>query len=306
MMIKRQLNFLKALLTVCAVFQCFIVFAQSENEKSITLFLIGNSFSQNATKYLPELAKDGGFDLTIGRAELPGCSLKRHWDLVEAAEANDPKGKAYKGKSLKELLSEGKWDVVTIQQASIFSGDVNTYRPYAKKLYDYIKKIQPDAEVVIHQTWPYRSDAAEFSQIAEREHAKDATEMWQKSRAAYHTIASEIGIRIIPVGDAFREASIKKKTAFKVDTKFDNSTAVKSKLPNQKNSLHVGYHYNKEKLYFDSHHANDAGCYLGGLVWYTFIFEASSVDINFKPASVDESFARQLKKIAEQVVSAQK
>lgn len=302
---KQYSNFLKAFVTLAIILQCLVVVGQTKDGKSLRLFLIGNSFSQNASRYLPQLAKEGGFDLTLGRAELPGCPLHKHWELVEAAEANDPKGKAYKGKSLKDLLSEGKWDVVTIQQASILSGDVETYRPYARKLYDYIKKIQPEAEVVFHQTWAYRSDAPEFTQIAKGKYAKDDTEMWQKSRAAYHTIASELGMRIMPVGDAFRKVTTSKKTAFKKDTRFNAKNAVKPALPNQKNSLHVGYQYNKEKLDFDSHHANNAGCYLGGLVWYTFLFKANPTKLSFKPEGVDEKFARQLRKAAKRVVEDQ-
>lgn len=80
------------------------------------VFVIGNSFSANATRYLPQLAKEGGHELIIGRAELPGHSLQQHWSYAEAAQANpdDPKGKPYKGKSLRELFSVGKWDIVTL------------------------------------------------------------------------------------------------------------------------------------------------------------------------------------------------
>jgi hypothetical protein len=42
------------------------------------LFLIGNSFSQNAAKYLPQLAQEGNHPLIIGRAEIGGCSLQKH------------------------------------------------------------------------------------------------------------------------------------------------------------------------------------------------------------------------------------
>ncbi|MDQ3813130.1 MAG: DUF4886 domain-containing protein [Armatimonadota bacterium] len=142
-------------------------FLTTAQARTVRLFVIGNSFSGNATRYLPQLAKEGGHELIIGRAELGGCPLERHWSHVEAAEANpdDPKGKPYGGKSLREKLSAGTWDIVTIQQYSMFSSDVETYRPYAQKLRDFIKKLQPQAEVVMHQTWAYRSDAKTFGNI---------------------------------------------------------------------------------------------------------------------------------------------
>ncbi|MCF3110577.1 DUF4886 domain-containing protein [Niabella sp. CC-SYL272] len=279
-------------------------YTQETERKSIRLFLIGNSFSQNATRYLPQLASDGGFTLSIGRAELGGCSLQRHWQLVEAAEAGDPKGKAYNGKSLKELLGSGTWDVVTLQQASILSGDSNTYKPYARKLVEYIHHLQPNATIVLHQTWPYRIDAPSFSQIPGGGHAPSAEAMWQQSRAAYHTIAAALQLALIPVGDAFFAVQQKGSTAFKKDSAFKPAQAVFPELPDQAHSLHVGYFYNKQQqLTLDTHHASEAGCYLAGLVWYKFLFSASPVQIVFKPEAVDAGFAKALRTIADRIAS---
>lgn len=291
-----------SLLFFFLIFSAEVVWAQSSatNKQSLRLFLIGNSFSQNATKYLPQLSKEGGHELVIGRAEIGGSSLQRHWDHVEAAERdpNDPKGKPYNGKSLKMLLSDGVWDIVTIQQASILSGDVSTYEPYARNLYNYVKKLQPNAQVVFHQTWAYRTDSRDFSRIAPGDSAKNAQQMWEKSRAAYQATAHELNIPIIPNGDAFWRINSSKKWGFQKDNSFDYNSAKAPNLPNQAKSLHMGYRWDKDKLAFDSHHANDAGCYLGALVWYGFLYHESPKKLTFRPNSVDEAFARQLKKAA--------
>ena len=271
---------------------------------TLRLFLIGNSFSQNATRYLPQLAAEGGHPLKIGRAELGGCSLQRHWEIAEAAEKNpgDPKGKAYNGKSLRELLSVGTWDVVTIQQNSMNSGDVTTYSPYAKKLVALVKSIQPKARIVMQQTWAYRIDAKQFTQIADKQFAASAKEMWEKSRASYHTMAAELGIPLFPVGDAFWKVNSNAKTAYKPDTGFNLDNAKSPSLPDQTNSLHVGYHYNNsQKLAFDANHANEAGCFLGGLVWYAVLFAESPVRLKFRPGKVSDAFAAQLRNAALEV-----
>jgi hypothetical protein len=52
---------------------------------------------------------------------------------------------------------------VTIQQRSISSHDVTTYRPYAANLRDYVKKHAPNAELLLHETWAYRVDDPRFS-----------------------------------------------------------------------------------------------------------------------------------------------
>lgn len=272
---------------------------------SVRLFTIGNSFSQNTTKYLPRIAEEMGKELTIGRAVIGGSSLQRHWLAAEAYEANpdDPVGKPYNGKSLKTLLSEGTWDIVTMQQYSLHSSYVDTYRPYAQKLYNYIKSIQPTAEVVLHQTWAYRLDAKIFGLIDEGVHATNQHEMWQKSRAAYHRIARELNVRILPVGDAFQEVSSDKNWNYKPDSNYDNDNAGKFAVPEQLNSLYVGYYRNKEdKLSADYKHANVAGEYLGALVWFGCLFKESPGGVKFVPDGVPDDFAKYLRKVAHKVV----
>ena len=273
-------------------------------KQPLRLFLIGNSFSQNATQFLPELSKEGGHELIIGRAELGGCSLQRHWEHAAAAEANpeDEKGKPYKGKSLKMLLSEGTWDVITLQQYSKISTDLSTYEPYATKLYEYVHKLQPNARIVFHQTWAYRSDSNDFGQLTQGGEAKSEKEMWEKARAAYRATAQKLNTVVIPTGDAFWQMSSRPKWAYHRDKNFDFKNPPLSALPDQIHSLHVGYSLNKEKLNFDSHHAGPAGCYLGALVWYGFLFEESPTKLTFKPESVPADFAKQLRKTARSIV----
>src|SRR3546814_7918757 len=90
-----------------------------------------------------------------------------------------------------ELLVGQPWDIVTLQQNSMNSSDLDTYRPYASHLYHYIREHQPHAEVIVHQTWAYRSDAEQFGSIGHGEHAASEKEMWQKSRTAYETRSEE-------------------------------------------------------------------------------------------------------------------
>ena len=54
-----------------------------------------------------------------------------------------------------------------------------------------------------------------------------------------------------------------------------------------------------KKLELDTHHASDAGCYLGSLVWYSFLFQESPERLNFVPQGVkNNEFAKSLKNIA--------
>ena len=204
------------------------------------------------------------------------------------------------------LLSEGNWDIVTIQQNSMNSTDPATYRPYARNLYNYIKAIVPQAEVVMHQTWAYRTDAKTFGQIGPNQHAQSAEEMYEKSRAAYQSVAAELGVRLLPVGDAFWKINSHPKWAYQKDKSFSQENAVSPALPAQKNSLHVGYYWNQEnKLALDANHANAAGEYVGSLVWYACLFPESPTKLKFVPEGISPDFAHALKKAAKKAVKNQ-
>ncbi|WP_341836142.1 DUF4886 domain-containing protein [Chitinophaga pollutisoli] len=269
---------------------CVSVHAQGDIKKRI--LIIGNSFSQNAAAFLPQLAKEGGIELELGRAELGGCSLERHWKLAESGE------KAYKGKSLRELLTDGRWDIVTIQQYSLLSGDPATYSPYARQLVELIRSLQPGAQIFIHQIWAYRNDAKAFGKINGETRARDASEMHRHVRAAYHQVAGELGLTLIPTGDAFRDMETSRKWRYRKDTSFHYDAPPQGKLPNQTNSLHIGYAWRDGKLTFDPNHANTAGCYLGSLVWYRTLLGGKVKHVKFKPESVSASMAKRFRKVA--------
>jgi hypothetical protein len=64
-----------------------------------------------------------------------------------------------------ELLGNTKWDVITTQQYSMLSGDATTYSPFAEKLTAQLKLLQPTAQIVVYQTWPYARGAVPFGQV---------------------------------------------------------------------------------------------------------------------------------------------
>lgn len=127
---------------------------ESQPPKTVRLFTVGNSFSGNATKHLGALAKAAGDTLIMRTASVGGASMELHWRKVEASEKDpgDKRGRYGNGKSLKEELTSEPWDFVTIQQASIKSHDLATYRPFAQQHADAIRRHAPRATLLLHQT----------------------------------------------------------------------------------------------------------------------------------------------------------
>lgn len=271
-----------------------------KNVDTTKIFIIGNSFSQNATAFLPQLATEKGVALKIGRAELAGASLKRHWDGVRTAENNSAEGKIYKGKSLKMLLEADDWQIVTIQQSSMLSGYKDSYWPYAQQLCDFIKRVLPNCKILIHQTWAYRSDAEKFGLIGDGINAKNAEEMWRSVNRTYQSVSEKLNMDYIPTGTAFWEASTAEvDLQYRKDSSFNYAHPPFPKLPKQNYSLHVGYYYDKQKkLKFDPSHANEAGRYLGSLIWYAKIFSKDPRELRFKPKKLDYAFAKFLREVA--------
>ena len=102
----------------------------------MNILAIGNSFSQDATRYLHRIARSDGFDLKVTNLYIGGCSLERHFrnmlseDKAYGLESNGEITGFFV--SLKEALLNRNWDYITIQQASHFSPDYNTYHPVMK------------------------------------------------------------------------------------------------------------------------------------------------------------------------------
>jgi hypothetical protein len=294
---------------------CGVAGMTQTSTKRLRLLTVGNSFADNATAYLRQIAQAAGYELVLCRANIGGCSLEQHWKLAEAYEA-DPAaatGKPYahpvKGQpniSLREALALESWDFVTIQQYSVLCTDVATYRPYAGKLAAYIKQYAPQAEVLLHQTWAYRNDDPRFTDGKE-----NADSMYRGLVQAYSAIARELGVRQIPVGDAFHLVTTHPRFTYTPDTAFDFAHAVYPAVPNQTHSLHAGWRWGKDaagqyQLSMDGHHANKTGEYLGGLVFFERLTGVSALGNSFVPPGISTTDARILQEIAQQVVQAVK
>lgn len=279
--------------------------------KTVRVLAIGNSFSYNATQYLPALAKAAGHELTLGHASMGGASLEGHWKKVERyqADPNDPGARYGHGKTLQEMLTQEPWDYVTMQQFSRISHDTSKHQPFADNLAAYVREYAPTAEILVHQIWAYRLDDPRFTAEGNQPgEPRTPEEMHEQVTAAYEHLADHLGARLIPTGDAFYRVSTDPRWGFRAIPEFDPASLQAPELPEQPNSLHVGWHWGKDKegtpvLRRDTTHAGMAGRYLGACVWFEVLFNESVVGNPFVPEGLDPEYAAFLQKAAHEAVA---
>ena len=174
----------------------------------MNILAIGNSFSQDAMRYLHQIAKADGSHMKAVNLYIGGCSLQRHDSnlMLDAREYLYQLNGQEDGSlvSIREALQSDLWDVVTMQQVSQLSVDYSTYQPYLRHLSDYIKQYAPLAVQRIHQTWAYEQGSERLT--AELGY-RDQYDMYSDLKVAYEKAAMDLGgLAVIPCGTAFQNA----------------------------------------------------------------------------------------------------
>lgn len=229
---------------------------------------IGNSFSEDATRYLHQIAKADGAEMTVFNMYVSGCPLRTHYlNMLSDAKAYviHFNGTTIPGLkfALKEVLLSNEWDIITLQQVSSKSGDYKTYQPYLNALAEFVRKYAPQAKLYIHQTWAYE----EGSSMLEKYGYPSAKEMFARLEKSYKKAAKSIDADgIIYSGKAMQTAHKK----------------------------------GVEKIHRDTSHASYGfGRYLLGLVWYKTLTGKSVLENSF--SDFDEPIGENEIEIAKQI-----
>ena len=163
---------MKKIFTICLICRCFsIMFSsfvsaeETSEAKELKILAIGNSFSVDAMQYLWNIADDGGYKFTLGNLYIGGCSLDTHAKNI----ANDSAAYTYykntsgswsntASVSVATAIADEEWDIITVQQASNYSGVASSYSKL-QNILDYLETAAPNAKVYFHMTWAYQSDS---------------------------------------------------------------------------------------------------------------------------------------------------
>ena len=289
--------------------------------KDLKVLMIGNSFSQSVLTYLPKLAEAApDCKLKLGQAMIGGCTFEHHCKVFQQAEQNpacrpywtnlilDPKQPKNHQANLKELLTAEKWDIVTIQQGSHQSWRPETFGADADELIGIIRKYAPQAEIVVHQTWAYRSDDP---RIAPKNPAWKfgQKEMYNRLTANYINLAKKHNFRIIPVGYAIQLSREKSPVKFRNYDPALLDALNYPDLPNQAGDVVGNMHWRKSKkngemeIRRDTFHLNCRGKYLQGCTWFLFLFHKKAGDVKFIPDEIGDKDAEFLLQCAAEAVA---
>ena len=233
---------------------------------------IGNSFSQDATRYLHGIAKCAGDDITVVNLYIGGCSLSRHYRNMLS------KKKAYSlefnGEStgffidLDDALLSRDWDYITLQQVSSSSVNYDSYQPYLEDLSSYVRMCCPKAKIIMHETWSYEDGSEKLQALG----YENREAMYADIHAAYDFAAHATAAHsTIPSGALFEKLA------------------------------KLGF-----KIHRDTYHATKGiGRYALALLWYTSLTGKSVSDNTFRDfdEEISEADISVIKKCVNEVVN---
>ena len=239
----------------------------------MNVLFIGNSFSQDATRYLHQISND---EIFVRNLYIGGCSLETHVNNVKEANAYyeyQKNGRKLKMTSINDALTKKKWDYVSIQQVSQLSGVIESYEPFTEFLVNYIKEKCPKAKIVFHRTWTYSDDST---------HGGFANYNWDRKTMfnaivdATSKIAEKYSLPVIPSGNAIEKG--------RELPEFDPSKG--------------GVCLNRDGF----HLTLDYGRYLAGLTLYRFFTGNSATTVTYEPDDTDPAICAKLKALVDTIL----
>ena len=158
---------------------------------------IGNSFSQDAQRYLKGVCDAAGVEIKNVNLYIGGCTLLRHYNNM-IGDIADYELEMYgescgKTVTMKEILTSDDWDVITLQEASPRSTEIYHYEPYISALAKYVRELCPKAKIALHETWGYDEGTNRIKNLGFYKHR----DMFFAIEKCYTEIKDHIGAEII-------------------------------------------------------------------------------------------------------------
>ena len=115
--------------------------AGSNKKKDISVFTIGNSYSDDVYAYLDDILTAAGFTPKTHNIYISGCSLEQHVGYYQ------------KGDKRYARLAQEDWEYVVLHQVYTLSGVADSYDPHLWDLIDLVRRDCPKAKLIWYPAW---------------------------------------------------------------------------------------------------------------------------------------------------------
>lgn len=275
------------------------LYTPPKDAKVRSILFIGNSNCSKFTDELVELAKAAGIELVVANLYISGCSVEKHVYQMEyglpytqyTVRENGQVIITEETTSMQDAVNERQWDAISLQQHydPLNAANINIAKhqtnKYAKTIYDYLKKQQPQALLFWQQMWafqlgfPGKEDATEDKRIETVEKQQAIHEV---IRLNARQVCHENQAYRVPVGDAWQLA--------RADARIGHT------LSNIDTLGKTDYIHDGEV---------GGGQYLNACVWFEMLMQQSCIGNTFRPAySLSEEKVILLQQYAHQAVAA--
>lgn len=266
----RKLHFL-LIVSAITVISC--------NARTIKILAIGNSFSEDAIEQnLYEIASAAGDTAIIGNLYIGGCELEKHaHNAIYDAPAYRYRKIGADGNrvqtdrtTIRQALADDTWDVVTLQQASHYSGLPESYTPWINMLVSFVREnTDYDPLIGFHQTWAYASASDHWAFVY---YGYNQADMYRRICSAARQAMTASGISlVIPAGTAIQNCR----------------------------TSYIGDNLNRDGFHLDL----KLGRYLAACTWYESLFGSDVQGNHFLPEGVDKNDAATAQRAAHAAVT---
>ena len=211
------------------------------------ILAIGNSFSEDGMRFLYDMLQQTGVSSNpiLVNAYISGCDLYTHTQNAKSNSASYTRQTigtrgtinwSDKLFTLKNLIEQNKWDIITLQQQSLSSGKIETYNDDLDYLIDYVKRYAINSNVKLgwHMTWAY----------ADNTNLESFDDFNNNQRYMYQQICNAVTTKILP------------------KTEFEFIIPAGTAIQNAR--LHFGDFLTDPE---DGIHLNNLGCYVVAVTW---------------------------------------
>jgi hypothetical protein len=140
-----------------------------QEDDALKILLVGNSFSDDTSYYLWNVANSAGVEnVRLGHLHIGGCELSAHLTYAQNDSAvydyrltNDSKNGVYTTTTnykFSDAVQSENWDYISFQQVSGKSGLADTFSPLPE-LIELYSDLCPSAQIVWNMTWAYENDS---------------------------------------------------------------------------------------------------------------------------------------------------